>query len=148
MKSGQNWGNADQHRKLADNIRAAARVLRQNKRTGSIQFVEGICYGKFGKTDRAKQEKGHYIRLIGQSFWYLLSGDSELYVDLIEPLGHEAEAHATRFDEEKAASYNRLIREFTIEYCDLHGNIDWPKLVRFVSENLPSKPSSRRKKAN
>jgi hypothetical protein len=34
------------------------------------------------------------------------------YVDLIEPLAHEAEAHAMKFEEEKAATYNRLTEEF------------------------------------
>ncbi|MBV9957384.1 MAG: cytosolic protein [Acidobacteria bacterium] len=138
VKSGQKWGNAGQHKKLLDYFKAAAKVLKQSKRSGPFQLVEGICYGRFGKPNRGEREKGHYIRLIGQSFWQLISGDPDLYVDLIEPLGHESEAHATRYRTEKDATYNRLTREFTIEYCDKDGNIDWPKLVRFVSETVSS----------
>ena len=145
VKSGQNWGNADQHRKLRENFRNAVKVLRQSRRVGQLQPTEGICYGKFGKPDRGKRDKGDYIRVIGQTFWYLISGDRELYVDMIEPLGHEAEAHAARFEAEKDATYNRLTDQFIAEFCDKAYKIDWPKLARFVSENLPAqgKPARR-----
>ena len=139
VKSGQNWGNADQRKKMRENFRTAVRVLTQNAQVGQLQPVEGICYGKFGvrQADKGMQDKGDYIRLIGQRFWQLVSGDADLYVDLIEPLGHEAEARATKFEEEKAATYNRLTQEFINEFCDVEFKIDWPKLVRFVSETNP-----------
>src|SRR2546423_5545494 len=67
------------------------------------------------------------------------SADKNLYIDLIEPLGHEAEKHDQIFKEEKDNTYNRLTREFMIGYCDEEsGAIDWTKLVRFVSGNMPS----------
>lgn len=143
VKSGQNWGNADQRRKMRENFRTAVKVLRQNPQIGPLQPVEGICYGKFGvrQQDRGIQDKGDYIRLIGQRFWQLISGDAELYVDLIEPLGHEAEVHAKNFEEEKAATYTRLTDEFIHTFCDADFKINWPKLVRFVSQTNPDEPS-------
>lgn len=136
VKSGQNWGNADQRAKMRENFRTAIRVLRQNAQIGQLQPVEGICYGKFGEraADRGRKEEGDYIRLIGQSFWNLISGDDSFYVDMIEPLAHEAEAHAAKFEEEKAATYNRFTAEFIADFCDLDYKIDWNKLVRFVSQ--------------
>lgn len=87
-------------------------------------------------------DNGLYLHIGVQSFWYLLSGDRELYVDIIEPLGHEAEAHAENFRAEKDATYNRMTDEFLSEFCDSEYKIDWPKLVRFVSENMPEKGAS------
>lgn len=131
VKSGKNWGNQGQHDNLRDNFKKAVKVLKQSKHTGVVQPTLGICYGKFKTVNN-----GEFLHIGGQSFWHLLSGDPELYVDLIEPLGHEAEAHAARFEAEKDATYNRLTDEFMATFCDADYRIDWPQLVRFVSENL------------
>lgn len=140
VKSGPNWGSSDQHKKLRELFRTAVRVVRQSQYSGTVIPVEGICYGKFGYK-AGREDKGDYIRLIGQTFWHLISGDENFYVDLIEPLAHEAEAHDQRFRAEKDATYNRLIRDFSNQFCDEPGNVDWPKLVRYISENMP--PSER-----
>jgi hypothetical protein len=131
VKSGKNWGNADQHRRLRENFKTAVKVIKQSRHAANLQPTLGICYGNFKTVNN-----GTYLHIGGQSFWHLISGDKQLYIELIEPLGVEAEAHNELFNGEKAAAYNRLIREFTIEYCDKRGNIDWPRLVKFVSGNL------------
>lgn len=131
VKSGKNWGNASQHARLRENFKRAVKVLKQSKFVGEIQPTLGICYGKFKTVNT-----GQFLHIGGQSFWHLISGDRDLYTDLIEPLGHEAQAHNKRFNDEKNATYNRLTREFTNEYCDAEGKINWPKLVAFVSGNL------------
>jgi len=61
-----------------------------------------------------------------------------LYVDIIEPIGFEAEAHNLRYQEEKARTYNRFIRDFTVTFCDAEGQIDWETLVKFNSGNWKS----------
>jgi hypothetical protein len=131
VKSGKNWGNADQHKKLKDNFRTAVKVLRQSRHAGNLQPTLGICYGNFTTVNN-----GIYLHIGGQSFWHLISGDKRLYIDLIEPLGQDSQKHNDLFNIEKDAAYNRLIREFTTAYCSKHGDIDWPKLVEFVSGNL------------
>jgi hypothetical protein len=131
VKSGKNWGNADQHAKLRDNFKSALKILHQSKYVGQLQPTLGICYGNF-KT----KHTGDYLHIGGQSFWHLISGDSELYVDIVEPLGHESEYHDKVFKEELDKITNKLIRDFTVEYCDRSGAIDWSKLVNFVSGNL------------
>jgi len=131
VKSGKNWGNSDQHKTLRKNFKTAIKVIRQSRQAGTLQPTLGICYGNFKTVDT-----GEYLHIGGQSFWHLLSGDKNLYIDLIEPLGCEADKHDRAFKEEKDRTYNRLIREFTILYCRENGAIDWPKLVRFVSGNL------------
>jgi len=131
VKSGKNWGNASQHSALKQNFKKAVKVIKQSKHGGSLQPTLGICYGNF-----QTKNNGEFLHIGGQSFWHLLSGDANLYIDLVEPLGHKSEEHHNNFEAEKHKTYNRLIREFTNEYCDQSGAIDWSKLVRFVSENM------------
>lgn len=109
------------------------KVIRQSRRAGQLQPTLGICYGNFKTVDN-----GEYLHIGGQSFWNLVSGDPVLYIDLIEPLGFKAEEHDVAFKKEKDNTYNRLVREFTISYCNRSGAINWPKLVHFVSGNLPA----------
>lgn len=131
VKSGRNWGNASQHQQLRANFKKAVRVIRQSRHSGQLQATLGICYGKFRTIDN-----GEYLHIGGQSFWHLVSGDPDLYIDLIEPVGYKAEQHDKAFRKERDSAYNRMVREFTISYCDPHGEIEWSKLVHFVSGNL------------
>jgi hypothetical protein len=131
VKSGKNWGNSSQHSTLKRNFKTALKVIKQSKHVGSLQPTLGICYGNFKTSDN-----GEYLHIGGQSFWQLISGDPDLYIDMVEPLGYKAEEHDKNFKIEKDKTYNRLIREFTISYCDKAGAIDWSKLVQFVSGNL------------
>jgi hypothetical protein len=133
VKSGRNWGNSSQHQALRKNFKNAVKIVKQSKQAGQVQPTLGICYGKFKTVDN-----GEFLHIGGQSFWHLLSGDPELYVDIVEPLGHEADNHDKLFAEKKDNTFNRLTREFTLDYCDTTGAIDWSRLVRFVSENLES----------
>jgi hypothetical protein len=93
--------------------------------------VLGICYGSF----RTKHT-GEYLHIGGQSFWHLLSDDRNLYVDIIEPLGYEAQRYDDAFKEHVANLTNRLTREFTEKYCHPNGAIDWPRLVQAMSGNM------------
>lgn len=131
VKSGKNWGNSQSHRRQREDFRKAMQVIKQSKYAGEVQPVLGICYGNF-KT----KHKGDYLHIGGQSFWHLLSSDPTLYIDIVEPLGHEADKYDKAFEEQKAATFNRLIGEFIAQYCDASGTIDWNRLVEFVSGNI------------
>ncbi len=133
VKSGKNWGNSSQHAALRGNFKRAVQVIRQAGRKEQLQPTLGICYGNF-KT----KETGEYRHIGGQSFWHLISGDRNLYIDLVEPLGYKAEEHDVVFKEEKDNTCNRLTREFIAVYCERGGAINWAKLVGFVSGNLPA----------
>lgn len=147
VKSGRNWGNKDQRKAMKDAFTTALRILRQNRNIGQLQPVEGICYGKFGTgADRGRRDQGLFIQLIGQSFWELISGDENFYIDVIEPLGHEAEAHAANFEAERGAVHTRLTAEFTAAYCTADYRIDWPKLVEFVCSKTPPPRQPRQRK--
>ena len=83
IKSGPNWGNSSQIAKMLDNFGKAKRILRTNTSLINVIAVNGCCYGK-----NKVQDKGDYLKLCGQRFWEFISGDEDLYTDIIEPLGH------------------------------------------------------------
>ena len=135
IKSGPNWGNADQIRKMKENFRNAKRVLSANKSITNIVAINGCCYGRDPKSD-----KGEYLKICGQEFWEFISSNSNLYLEIIEPLGRKAKER----NEEFQISYGELLtvftQQFTNEFC-IKGKIDWNKLVRFNSSKEKIKVS-------
>lgn len=131
VKSGKNWGNSTQHAQLREYFAEAVKRLKQSKQAGEIQPTLGICYGNF-KTNN----NGKFLHIGGQSFWHLLSGDPDLYTDLIDPLGHQAKLFNDEFELRKAGTYNRMTRDFANRFCDAAGVIEWKRVVEFVSKNI------------
>lgn len=131
IKSGPNWGNSSQYRALREAFRKAKIVQRQRVSGLAIETVLGICYGKTRTTFC-----GDYIKYTGQSFWHFLSGDPDLYLDIIEPIGYEAKRHNDDFEEKRVALINRFSKQFIDAFCDREGNINWTKLVQFNSRNM------------
>jgi len=128
IKSGPNWGNSRQIARMKDDFKRAKRTLGTNVSSQKVIAVNGCCYGKDDNPD-----KGDYLKLCGQRFWEFISGNENLYTDIIEPLGHKAKEKNERFSEEYAKVINRFTREFATEYCDKDGSILWEKLVKFNS---------------
>ena len=127
IKSGPNWGNSSQIKKMRDNFNKAKRVLRTSKSSLNIVAINGCCYGIDNKPD-----KGDYFKYCGQKFWELISGNTDLYVRIIEPLGHKAKEKNEEFIEEYAQIINKFTLEFSQDFCK-DGKIDWEALVRFNS---------------
>ncbi len=127
VKSGPNWGNSSQIKRMVDNFKQAKRILRTGNNKANIQAVNGCCYGKESKPD-----KGDYLKLCGQEFWEFISGNDRLFVEIIEPLGYRAKER----NEEFITEYSRILNLFTQEFMgefSKNGSIDWDKLVRFNS---------------
>ena len=132
LKSGPNWANSSQIKKLKQDFQAAGRKLRQRYNNPPFIFVNGCYYGRDEKPD-----KGDYFKYCGQRFWELISNDPSLYTRIIEPLGHEARHHNEDFNRNYGAVITSFAREFTGEFCDADGYIDWDKLVRYSSAITP-----------
>lgn len=127
VKSGPNWGNSSQIKRMVDNFKQAKRILRTGNSKANIQAVNGCCYGQENQPD-----KGDYLKLCGQEFWEFISGNERLFVEIVEPLGYRAKER----NEEFYAEYSRILNLFTQEFMDafcVNGIIDWDKLVRFNS---------------
>ncbi len=133
IKSGPNWGNSSQVAKLRDNFKKAKRILRTNASSTNVVAVNGCCYGKNRKPD-----KGDYLKLCGQTFWEFISGDSNLYTDIIEPLGYQAKERNEQFVKEYAKVVNKFTAEFIGKFCDTEGNMLWEEIVKFNSGETTS----------
>jgi hypothetical protein len=127
IKSGPNWGNSRQIKKMQDDFLKAKRILKTNNSVIHIISVNGCCYGKDNNP-----EKGNYQKLCGQRFWEFISGKEHLYTEIIEPLGYKAKEREEKF----LILYNQVISkfadEFTKDFC-IDYKIDWEKLVKFNS---------------
>ena len=65
---------------------------------------------------------------------------SELYTEIIEPLGHKAKQQNDEFLKSYSQMINKFTREFGNDFCDRKGAIDWEKLVKFNSSTtLPKR---------
>ena len=133
IKSGPNWGNSSQVSKLKDNFRKAKRILRTNTSSANVVAINGCCYGKNQKSD-----KGDYLKLCGQKFWEFISGDTNLYTDIIEPLGHQAKERNERFMQEYGRVINKFTLEFIQKFCNADGSILWEEIVKFNSAESTS----------
>lgn len=127
IKSGPNWGNSSQIRKLKDYFIKAKRILRQNKEITQLEAINGCCYGK------CNSDYGDYMKICGQDFWSLISGEDDLFIKLIKPFGEKAKEKCDRFETEYAKTINVFSRELLNEFCHKDGEIDWIKLLKFNS---------------
>ena len=128
IKSGPNWGNSSQIAKMIADFRTAKKTLRTSDSQLNIQAVNGCCYGKENNPDR-----GDYFKYCGQEFWEFISGDPELYIKIIEPLGHKAKERNDDFMQSYSQMINKFTKEFSNNFCKNDGSIDWESLVRFNS---------------
>lgn len=136
IKSGPNWGNASQIAKMVTDFKTAKKTLRTSNSKLNIVAVNGCCYGRDNKPD-----KGDYYKYCGQSFWEFISDDSELFIEIIEPLGYKAKEKNDDFVKSYSQMINKFTKEFANIFCKDNGEINWDKLVRFNSAILESKKS-------
>ncbi|SDN31005.1 PmeII family type II restriction endonuclease [Vreelandella arcis] len=128
IKSGPNWGNSSQIDQMKANFKTAQKTLRTSQSGLNIVAVNGCCYGRDNNPD-----KGDYFKYCGQRFWEFISGDAELYVELIEPLGSMARERNDEFQESYARMVNKFTHEFIAEFCMENGAIDWARLIKLNS---------------
>ena len=131
IKSSTNWGNSAQQNRLANDLSTSVSRLKQLHKDTNVQPVLGICYGNT-KTSFLRG----YMKVVGQNFWYLISGNKELYKEIIEPIGYKAKQHNDDFNLERSKIINRFTKAFIEKFCTPSGEIDWKKLVEFNCGNF------------
>ncbi len=92
-----------------------------------VEAINGCCYGRIVRTD-----KGEYHKIAGQQFWEFISGNSDLYIEIIEPLAYEAQERNKEYELEYAKQINVFSLQFANEFC-VDGVINWNKIVQFNS---------------
>lgn len=128
IKSGPNWGNSSQISKMKSDFLTAKRTLRTSNSKLMIVSINGCCYGIDNNPD-----KGDYFKYCGQEFWEFISGNKNLYIDIIEPLGHKSKERNDEFIISYSKMLNQFTRDFIKDFCKPNGEIDWEKLVKLNS---------------
>jgi len=128
IKSGPNWGNSSQIKKMKEDFRRAKIVLKTSQSRLQVAAINGCAYGIDNKP-----EKGDYTKLCGQEFWEFISGEPDLYTSIVEPIGFKAREKNEEFMKQYTRLVNRFTSEFLTDYQKSTGEIDWEKLVAFNS---------------
>ena len=131
IKSGPNWGNSSQVAKMIADFKTAKKILRTSNSQLQVVAINGCCYGRDNKPD-----KGDYFKYCGQRFWEFISDNTELFTEIIEPIGHQAKEKNDDFLKSYSQMINKFTKEFINEFCKNNGEIDWDKLVRFNSATI------------
>jgi hypothetical protein len=134
IKSGTNWGNSDQVNRMRDNFKAARRILSKRGVTAEVVAVNGCIYGRDNtpfKTHRDRERR--YYKYAGQAFWHFVSGDENLYREIIAPIDREARQKDETFKKAYAAKVNEMTQDFTNNFMTPENQIDWLKLIDYVS---------------
>lgn len=148
IKSGTNWGNSDQINAMKNNFKAARSALRAAGVSQEIIAVNGCIYGKDPhplKDKKRTRAEGKqiilaeepdkvYYKYAGQDFWLFISGDDTLYQEIIKPIDEEARERNETFQKTYNGKINEMALEFGQHFLTLEGQIDWVKLVDYVSK--------------
>lgn len=133
IKSGPNWGNADQVNTMKKNLRNAKKLLRSIGKK-DIVSINGCIYGRDNVPHKVNKNPDlSYYKICGQAFWELISGDNNLYKKIIQPLDKEAKKRDEIFKE----LYIKKINEMTKDIVDsfyTKDNLDWDKIIDYVSK--------------
>ena len=144
IKSGTSWGNSDQIRQMKNNFKLAREELRVEGVKSEIVAVNGCIYGKDARPLKVDADPDKtYFKYAGQDFWNFLSGDDNLYREIIKPIDAEARQKDEAFRAAYLAKVNELTADFSLNFLH-NGQIDWLKLVDFVSarESMKLKTAS------
>lgn len=132
IKSGPNWHNASQLAKLRADFLKAKRTLNTNTAHRQARCINGCSYGQIYK------DYGDFEKICGEAFWTLISGEKDLFVDIIEPLGIEAKRHNEAFELKYGSVRTKFTAQFIEKYCDKNFLIDWDLIVR-LNSGIPAK---------
>lgn len=126
VKSGTSVFNASSRKKQIENFNSLrARVA---KRQHVYRPIIGYGYGRKNSVD-----SNGITELAGQAFWEEITGNPNFFIEIIHLIGDKPQHHLIEYKQAFDAAVNRFTREFTIDFCNEDGTIDWEKLVRFNS---------------
>lgn len=130
IKSGPNWGNSSQIRKMRDDFKKARRTLGTNTSSDSrkVVAVNGCCYGT-----TTSEDKGSYLKLCGARFWELISGNSDCYQWVMQAIDMQQATAESEFKEALTIKRAELAAEFEARFCKEDGSIRWHSLLELNS---------------
>lgn len=99
-------------------------------RTG-FEAIVGYAYGT--KTESGRGKAKIYEEVAGEEFWETITGDKNFYTKIISFMDTLPEKYIDDYKESYARASNRLVRDFSVEFCNPDGTINWEKLVDYNS---------------
>lgn len=113
IKSGTNWANSDQIAAMRNNFKLNRTILRERGVKTEIVAVNGCIYGKDRSPfKRHSDEEKQYYKYAGQDFWHFISGDDNLYREIITPIDREAREKDEVFKKAYAKKINEMTQDF------------------------------------
>lgn len=128
VKSGTSVFNADSRKRQEQNFQSAQKRAQQAHKA----FYPVVGYG-YGKKKVLPGKEKFYKELAGKDFWEWLTGNAEFYTKIIEYMGNRPDEYAKKFEDAYSKAENRMIRQFTVKYCNEDGSINWDGLLKFNS---------------
>lgn len=128
LKGSHLWKSHHERARVKNYFYLAEDTLRSAQSHNTpVRNILGICYG-----NRPYKMRYNYDTLSGAALWTFLSGNPHLYLDLIEPLSHQLDAHMLQYEVLYLTHSAELAREMLQEFCT-SGALDWRKIVAFCS---------------
>ena len=129
VKSGPNPFNSSAKKRQNDEFNELRNRLYKIRK----EFDPVLAYS-YGKKIIPPKKNKSYREIAGQVFWEELTGDSDFYIKLIRLMGDIPRKHMEKYKPQLEHAVNRFTLEFTKDFCQKNGQIDWEKLVQLVSE--------------
>lgn len=131
VKSGTSIFNADSMKKQGENFAEAKRTLKTSGGKTGFEAIVGYAYGTKKESGRGKAKI--YEEVAGEEFWEIITGDKNFYTKLISFMGTYPEKYIDDYKNSYTRALNRLVRDFSIIFCNPDGTINWEKLVDYNS---------------
>jgi HJR/Mrr/RecB family endonuclease len=129
IKSGPNWGNIDQVNRMKDNFKEARISLRSAGVKEEIVAVNGCLYGEDrNPLKRDADPDKTYFKYCGRGFWEFVSGDPNLYREIIISIDKAAREKDENFKRAYNAKVSEMAEDFVKNFMTAY-EIDWIKLV-------------------
>ena len=132
IKSGPNWGNSDQKKRMKQHFTQARRIFQQGGYSQMVRAIEGCCYGQ---TSRMFNQ-GDYQKLCGREFWQLISGSRVMYQVVLDLIAEASKDNGRTYNHEYDEAIMRITEELSSIYMDLNGDIDWSKILEKNSTGI------------
>ena len=118
-------------KKQGENFAEAQRTLRTSGGRTGFEAIVGYAYGT--KTESGRGKAKIYEEVAGEEFWETITGDKNFYTKIISFMDTLPEKYIDDYKESYARASNRLVRDFSVEFCNPDGTINWEKLVDYNS---------------
>lgn len=129
IKSGENWGNSNQHKGLQETFRKATITIKQGNSKQNVRCIEGCCYGR-SRVDY----RGTHERIVGDDFWEEISGWDGAADAILELIGEYAE---NGLHELRRQTHAKIVAYLRTEGIAADDGLHWDKFLGIVNRRQP-----------